>query len=104
MQLVMFQLGDMMGDYIPKTCSNCRKCTTCTYAGKSISQKERIELEYIERGISHDKVNRIFNVKYPFQSTLEKHRPLTENWTNINWLTSLMRSSKSLSKQSLYVR
>ena len=62
----MFQLGDTMGDYIPKTCSNCRKCTTCTYTGKSISQKERIELEYIERGISHDKVNRVFNVKYPF--------------------------------------
>jgi hypothetical protein len=47
----LFQQGDTMGDYIPKTCSNCKNCSTCTFAGRSISQKERIELEYIERGI-----------------------------------------------------
>ena len=73
----MFQLGDTLGDYIPKSCSNCRKCTTCTFAGKAISQKERIELEYIERGISHDKVNKLFNVKYPFLE--DPREALTDN-------------------------
>ena len=28
----LFQLGDEMGDYIPKSCSNCRKYSTCTFA------------------------------------------------------------------------
>ena len=66
----MFQLGDTMGDYIPKTC-------ICTSAGKAISQKERIELEYIERGIRHDKVNKLFNVKYPFLE--DPREALTDN-------------------------
>ena len=57
-----FMLGDTMGEYITKSCSNCRKCTTCTYTGKAISQKERIELEYIERGITHDKEKKQFDV------------------------------------------
>ena len=60
----LFQLGDTMGDYIPKSCNNCRKCTTCTYAGRVILQKERIELEYIERGISHDEGNNVFNIRH----------------------------------------
>ena len=55
----LFQQGDTMGDYIPKTCSNCKNCSTCTFAGRSISQKERIELEYIERGITHDENNNV---------------------------------------------
>ena len=42
----LFQLGEDMGNYVPKSCSNCQKCTTCTYAGSSITQKERIQLEY----------------------------------------------------------
>ena len=55
-----------MGDYVPKTCQNCRKCSTCTFAGRAISQRERQELEYIERGISYDPDNQEFHVKYPF--------------------------------------
>ena len=47
----LFQLGDTMGDYIPKSCSNCKKCSTCTFAGRSITLKERIQLDYIERGM-----------------------------------------------------
>ena len=62
----LFQLGDNMGDYIPKSCSNCKKCSTCTFAGRSITQKERIQLEYIVRGISHDAANNVFRVNYPF--------------------------------------
>jgi hypothetical protein len=62
----LFQLGDSMGDYIPKTCSNCKKCSTCTFTGRSIIQKERIQLGYIQRRISHDKENNVFRVKYPF--------------------------------------
>ena len=50
----LFQQRDTMVNYIPKTCSNCKNCSTCTFAGRSISQKERIELEYIDRGITHD--------------------------------------------------
>jgi hypothetical protein len=61
----LFQQGDTMGDYIPKSCNNCKNCSTCTFAGRSISQKERIELEYIERGISHDEEKNVFNIKYP---------------------------------------
>ena len=34
----LFQLGDTMGDYIPKSCSNCKKCSMCTFAGGSITQ------------------------------------------------------------------
>ena len=56
----LFQLGDTMGDYIPKSCSNCKKCSTCTFAGSSITQKERIQLEYIERGISHNAENNVW--------------------------------------------
>ena len=62
----LFQLGDNMGNYIPKSCSNCRKCTTCTFAGSSITQKERIQLEYIEKGIEHCKKEKVFKIKYPF--------------------------------------
>ena len=36
----LFQLGDSMGDYIPKTCSNCKKCSTCTFAGIYYSERE----------------------------------------------------------------
>ena len=62
----MFQLGDNMGDYIPKTCNNCRQCTSCTFAGRAISQKDRLELDYIERGITYNEDKQEFNVKYPF--------------------------------------
>jgi hypothetical protein len=55
-----------MGDYIPKSCSNCKNCSTCTFVGRLISQKERIELEYIKRGITHNEKNNVFNIKYPF--------------------------------------
>ena len=93
----MFMLGDTMGEYIPKSCSNCRKCTTCTYAGKAISQKERIELEYIERGITHNKEKKQFDVKYPF---LEDPRDaLTDNRRQaIAYATSL---EKKLDKHQL---
>ena len=63
--------------YVPKSCSNCRKCTTCTFAGSSITQKERIQLEYIERGISHDSVRKVFNVEYPFME--DPREALTDN-------------------------
>ena len=66
-----------MGDYIPKTCSNCKKCTTCTFAGRSITQKERMKIEYIERGISHDKENNVFRVKYPL--LVDPREALTDN-------------------------
>ena len=73
----LFQLGEDMGNYIPKSCSNCRKCTTCTFAGSSITQKERIQLEYIERGISHDREEKVFRVKYPFLE--DPREALTDN-------------------------
>ena len=66
-----------MGDYIPKSCNNCRNCSTCTFAGGSISQKERIEIEYIERGISHDEEQNVFNIKYPFLE--DAREALTDN-------------------------
>jgi hypothetical protein len=86
-----------MGEYIPKTCSNCRKCTICTFAGKAISQKERIKLEYIERGITHNKEKKQFNVKYPF---LEDPRDaLTDNRKQaIEYASSL---EKTLDKHQL---
>ena len=62
----MFQLGDTMGDYIPKTCNNCKKCRSCSFAGRAISQKERQELEYIEKGITYNAEKQEFTVKYPF--------------------------------------
>ena len=62
---------------IPKTCSNCKKCTTCTFAGRSITQKERIKLEYIDRGISNDKENNVFRIKYPFLE--DPREALTDN-------------------------
>ena len=46
-----FQLGETMGDYVPKTCNSCKSCTACSFAGRAISQRDRVELEYIERGI-----------------------------------------------------
>ena len=55
-----------MGDYVPKTCSNCKNCTACSFAGRAITQKERLELEHIERGIKYDKEMKSFTVKYPF--------------------------------------
>ena len=55
-----------MGDYVPKTCNNCRKCQSCTFAGSSISQRDRLELEYINRGITYDEENCQFKVRYPF--------------------------------------
>ena len=61
-----FQMGDAMGDYVPKTCNNCRKCQSCTFAGSSISQRDRLELEYINRGITYDEENCQFKVRYPF--------------------------------------
>ena len=73
----LFQLGDEMGNYIPKSCSNCRKCTTCTFAGSSITQKERIQLEYIERGIEHREEENIFKIKYPFLE--DPREALTDN-------------------------
>ena len=62
----MFELGDSMGDYVPKTCNNCKNCSTCTFAGRLITQKERQELEYIERGITYNPEKQQFQVKYPF--------------------------------------
>ena len=66
-----------MGDYIPKSCSNCKKCSTCTFAGSSITQMERIQLEYIKRGISHDAESNVFRVKYPFLE--DPREALTDN-------------------------
>ena len=62
----LFQQGDTMVDYIPKICNNCKNCSTCVFAGRSISQKERIELEYIDCEITHNEKNNVFNIKYPF--------------------------------------
>ena len=73
----LFQLGDEMGNYIPKSCSNCKKCSTCTFAGSSITQKERIQLEYIERGIEHKEEENIFKIKYPFLE--DPREALTDN-------------------------
>jgi hypothetical protein len=30
----LFQQGDTIWDYIPKLCSNCKNCSTCTFAGR----------------------------------------------------------------------
>ena len=65
-QQSLFEMGDSMGDYVPKSCNNCKKCTTCTFAGRMITQKERQELEYIERGITYDPDLNQFQVRYPF--------------------------------------
>ena len=93
----LFQLGDTMGDYIPKTCSNCKKCTICTFAGISITQKERIQHEYIERGISHDKENNVFRIKYPFLE--DPREALTDNRRQaLAYATSL---EKKLTKHKL---
>ena len=93
----LFKLGDTMGDYIPETSSNCKKCTKCTFAGRSITQKERIQLEYIERGISHDKENNVFRIKYPFLE--DPREALTDNRRQaLAYATSL---EKKLTKHKL---
>ena len=54
-------------------------------------------MEYIERGTSHDKVNRIFNVKYPFLE--DPREALTDNRRQaIAYATSL---EKKLDKHQL---
>ena len=54
-------------------------------------------MEYIERGISHDKVNRLFNVKYPFLE--DPREALTDNRRQaIVYATSL---EKKLDKHQL---
>ena len=55
-----------MGDYIPKTGNSWKKCRSCSFAGRAISQKERQELEYIEKGIQYNPEKEEFMVKYPF--------------------------------------
>ena len=62
-----------------------------------IRQKERIELEYIEPGIKHDKKNNIFNIKYPFLE--DPREALTDNRRQaIAYATSL---EKKLEKHKL---
>ena len=54
-------------------------------------------MEYIERGISHNKVNRVFNVKYPFLE--DPREALTDNRRQaIAYATSL---EKKLDKHKL---
>ena len=93
----LFQLGDEMGNYIPKSCSNCRKCSTCTFAGSSITQKERIQLEYIERGIEHSEEENIFRVKYPFLE--DPREALTDNRSQA--VAYAMSLEKKLEKHNL---
>ena len=72
-----FQLGETMGDYVPKTCNSCKSCTACSFAGRAISQRDRVELEYIERGIEYNKEKQSFTVKYPFLE--DPKEALTDN-------------------------
>ena len=54
-------------------------------------------MEYIERGISHDKVHRVFNVKYPFLE--DPREAMTDNRRQaIAYATSL---EKKLDKHEL---
>ena len=93
----LFQLGEDMGNYVPKSCSNCKKCSTCTFAGSSITQKERIQLEYIERGIVHDETEKVFKVKYPFLE--DPREALTDNRRQA--IAYAMSLEKKLQKQNL---
>jgi hypothetical protein len=55
-----FQQGDTMGNCIPESYNNCNNCSTGTFAGRTISQKERFE-----RGITHNEENTEFKIKDP---------------------------------------
>ena len=73
----MFLEGDSIGDWEPRACSNCKRCTTCTFTGQAISQKDRLELDYIEQGLSQFKGFKSFSVKHPFLQDLKT--ALTDN-------------------------
>ena len=58
--------GEAMGEYSPKACNSCKSCTMCSFASRSMSQREKKELNYIASGIRYIADERRFQVSYPF--------------------------------------
>ena len=76
-QQTSFLAGEDMGDFTPKACHNCRKCLQCTFAVRSTSRKEQIELDYIAQGVRYDLEAKRFHVTYPYLE--DPKEALTDN-------------------------